>query len=265
MTTAQQHTSSRHATPPATARTLALDIGGTGLKAAVLDESGALLTERARIDTPHPAPPKVMVDALVGLAQSLPVPFERISIGFPGVVRDGRVLTAPHFGNDVWRGFPLAGTLARRLHRPARLLNDAEVQGYGAITGKGLEFVITLGTGVGSALFRDGELMPHMEFAQFPFRGKRTMNEYVGEAVRENISPQKWKKRIRRVIEAFTTLINYDTMYIGGGNSRHVDFELPANVKIVSNDNGLIGGIRLWASTPAKAGAGTPPTATVTR
>jgi polyphosphate glucokinase len=252
MARAPKQTSSRRKAAPAAIATLALDVGGTGLKAAVLDEAGAMLTERARIDTPHPAPPKVMVDALVTLAKSLPVPFDRISIGFPGVVRDGRVLTAPHFGNDVWHGFPLAETLARRLRRPVRLLNDADVQGYGAISGKGLEFVITLGTGVGSALFRNGELMPHMEFAQFPFRGKHRMNDYVGEAVREKISPEKWKKRVRHLIEDFATLINYDTLYIGGGNARHIDFALPNNVRVVSNDDGLTGGIRLWDDDGAK-------------
>jgi polyphosphate glucokinase len=229
--------------------TLALDIGGTGLKAALLDSRGAMLTERTRVDTPHPAPPDVLVGALAGLAATLPG-FDRISIGFPGVVRGGRVLTAPHFGNELWRDYPLADALSTRLKRPARLLNDAEVQGYGVIQGAGLEFVITLGTGVGSALFRDGALMPHMEFAQFPFRKKRTMNAYIGAAAREELSPRKWNKRVRRVIEAFATLINFDAMYVGGGNAKHVDFELPRNVQVVSNDAGLTGGIRLWDHPP---------------
>jgi polyphosphate glucokinase len=230
------------ATAPAT---LAFDIGGTGLKAAVLDGSGAMLTRRVRVATPYPAPPEVMVEALVKLAAGLPA-FDRISIGFPGVVRRGQVLTAPHFGNEVWHGFPLAGELATRLGAPARLLNDAEVQGYGVIAGEGLEFVITLGTGVGSALFRDGALMPHMEFAQFPFRNKPTMNAYVGEAARAKHSNAKWNKRVGRILEAFTTLLNFDTLYIGGGNARLIDLDLPQNVHIVSNDAGLTGGIRLW-------------------
>jgi polyphosphate glucokinase len=225
--------------------TLAFDIGGTGLKAAVLDGSGAMLSKRVRVPTPHPAPPQVMVDALVKLAAPLPA-YSRISIGFPGVVRRGEVLTAPHFGNEIWHGFPLAEEIAARLGHPARLLNDAEVQGYGVIAGKGLEFVITLGTGVGSALFREGALMPHMEFAQFPFGGKPTMNDYVGDAARDKHSKAKWNKRLGRLLTAFETLLNFDTLYIGGGNARHVDLDLPQHIHIVSNDAGLTGGIRLW-------------------
>ena len=122
----------------------------------MLDPAGAMLADRERVDTPAAPTPAGLVDALVRLVRPLPA-FDRVSIGFPGVVRDGRVLTAPHFGDDGWRGFPLAQVLGERLGgKPARLLNDAEVQGYGVIAGRGLELVLTLGTGLGSALFRDG-------------------------------------------------------------------------------------------------------------
>jgi polyphosphate glucokinase len=225
--------------------TLAIDIGGTGLKATVLDDAGTMLTARVRVDTPRPALPEVMVDALVGLVQPLP-PYDRISIGFPGVIRGGRVITAPHFGTEQWSEFPLAEKLSARLKKPARLLNDADVQGFGAIRGKGLELVITLGTGLGSALFRDGELMPHMEFAQYPVRGKRTFNQYIGDAALKEIGPERWNRRVTRVIDTFRTLFNFDALYIGGGNAKKVTLELPKDVQIVSNDMGLTGGIRLW-------------------
>lgn len=226
--------------------TLALDIGGTGLKATVLDAQGRMLVDRVRVNTPAPAPPRVMVHALVQLVKPLPA-YDRISVGFPGVIRRGRVLTAPHFGNDVWKNFPLADTLRRRLGKPARVLNDADVQGYGAVKGRGLEFVITLGTGMGSALFRDGELMPHMEFAQFPFRKHKTFNDYVGDAARKAFGAQKWNTHVARVIEAFRVLLNFDVLYVGGGNARRVTLELPADVKLVSNEDGLTGGMKLWA------------------
>ncbi len=226
-------------------RTLAIDIGGTGLKATVLDAKGAMVTERVRVDTPNPAPPKVMVAALVDLVKPLPK-YDRVSVGFPGVVRDGRVVTAPHWGNDVWRDFPLAEELQGRLGKPVRVLNDADVQGYGAIHGHGLEFVITLGTGLGTALFRDGELAPHMEFAQFPFGKHKTFNAYVGDAARKRIGKSKWNRRVEKVIGAFRTLLNFDQMYIGGGNSRRVTIELPGDVHLVSNEDGLTGGVKLW-------------------
>ena len=225
--------------------TLAIDIGGTGLKATVLDRAGTMLADRVRVDTPYPAVPEVMVDTLVRLVKPLPH-FDRISIGFPGVVRNGRVITAPHFGTEQWTRFPLADRLSTRLKKPARLLNDADVQGFGAIRGKDLELVITLGTGVGSALFRDGVLMPHMEFAHYPIRGKRTFNQYLGNTVLKEIGPKRWNRRVERAISTFRTLFNFDMLYIGGGNAKKVTLELPKDVRIVSNDMGLTGGIRLW-------------------
>lgn len=225
--------------------TLALDIGGTGLKASLLDVRGRMIANRVRVATPHPAPPRTMVAALVRLVKPLPA-FDRVSVGFPGVVSDGRIVTAPHFGNDVWAGFPLADVLARKLGRPTRVANDADVQGLGAIRGRGLEFVITLGTGMGTALFRDGALMPHMEFAQFPCRKHATFNDYVGDAARKKAGNGKWNRRVERVIADFRTLINFDTLYVGGGNARHVKLDLPADVRLVSNDDGITGGIRLW-------------------
>ncbi len=225
--------------------TLAIDVGGTGLKATVLDARGRMVVERVRVETPHPAPPGTLVAALVELVQPLP-PYDRVSVGFPGVVRDGRVVTAPHFGNDIWKDFPLAEELSRRLGKPVRALNDADVQGLGAMQGRGVEFVITLGTGLGSALFRDGELMPHMEFAQFPFGEHGTFNEYVGDAVRKRIGKHRWNRRVEKVIDAFRTLLNFDAMYVGGGNARHVTLDLPDDVRLVSNEDGLTGGVKLW-------------------
>lgn len=233
--------------------TLAIDIGGSGLKATVLDRDGSMLVDRVRVDTPDPAAPEGLVDALVALVEPLP-PFDRISVGFPGVVRAGVVITAPNLGTDHWERFPLADTLRERLgDRPTRVLNDADVQGYGAIWGSGLELVLTLGTGLGSALFRDGELLPHMEFAQFPFRKRKTLDDYVGDAALEKIGDKKWNERIVKTIDAFRVLLHFDTLYLGGGNARKLSIRLPQDVKVVSNDMGLTGGIRLWGS-PARRG-----------
>ena len=232
--------------------TLAIDIGGSGLKATVLDHEGSMLADRVRIDTPDGAAPEEIVDALVALVEPLPA-FDRISVGFPGVVRDGVVKTAPNLGNEQWERFPLAETLQSRFgNRPTRVLNDADVQGYGAISGTGLEFVITLGTGCGSAWFCEGELMPHMEFSQFPFRKKKTLDDYVGDAALEKIGEKKWNKRVEKAIDAFRTLLHFDTLYIGGGNARKLSIRLPQDVKIVSNDLGLIGGIGLWSASATR-------------
>ncbi|MGF7163048.1 polyphosphate glucokinase [Rhodoligotrophos appendicifer] len=225
--------------------TLAIDIGGTGLKASVLDKTGKMTVDRVRVPTPNPCPPDTMIAALTELVKPLPS-YARISAGFPGVIRDEKVVTAPHFGNDIWRGFPLEKAIAEALGKPARVLNDAEVQGLGIIEGKRLEVVLTLGTGVGSAIFSDGRLTPHLELAHHPIRGDKTYNDYLGNAAKQKIGPKKWNKRVLRMIEIVDSLINYDTLYIGGGNATHIKDELPKNVRIASNDAGITGGIRLW-------------------
>lgn len=225
--------------------TLSIDIGGTGLKASVLDAKGRMVVERVRMETPYPCPPQVMVEALGKLVQPLPA-FHRVSIGFPGVVRGGKIVTAPHFGNDVWRGFPMAARLGKKWGKPVRILNDADMQGTAVIGGKGLELVVTLGTGVGTALFHDGRLMQRMELAQHPAWDNKTYNEYIGDKVLKKKGRRKWNKRVQHALVLLRTLLNPDKIYIGGGNARHIRFKLDKDTKIVSNEAGVLGGIALW-------------------
>jgi polyphosphate glucokinase len=227
------------------ARTLAIDIGGTGVKASVLDADGRMLVDRVRVGTPDPCTPKILLTALCDLAAGLPV-FDRVSIGFPGVIRDGTTVTAPHFDPTSWAGFPLEEAVASQFGKPARLLNDAEVQGLGIINGRGLEVVLTLGTGVGSAIFRGGLLMPHLELAHHPIRAGKTYNEYLGDPALKRHGPRKWNRRLVKAINIVESLLHYDVLYLGGGNAAHVRAPLPDNVFIASNDAGITGGIHLW-------------------
>jgi polyphosphate glucokinase len=226
-------------------KTLAIDIGGTGLKASVLDEQGKMLVDHVRTPTPHPGRPKDILPALVELMKQLP-DFDRISAGFPGVVRHGTVITAPHLGTKAWRGFALQDQLAKLFGKPARVENDAEVQGLGIITGHGLEVVLTLGTGIGSAVFDHGRMTPHLELAHHPIHKSATYDDYIGDAARRKLGRKKWTARVLRAIEIVHALLNYDTLYLGGGNSANLTARLPANVKLASNDRGITGGIRLW-------------------
>jgi polyphosphate glucokinase len=225
--------------------TLAIDIGGTGLKACLLDDNGEMVSERARVDTPHNALPDQIVEVLVKLVEPL-TGYERVSVGFPGVVRRGKIVTAPNLGTEVWKGYDLDLALTTRLGKPVRVLNDADVQGLGAISGKGVEMVITLGTGLGSSLFEDGRSAPHMEFAHHPFRKGDTYEEQLGNAALEEAGKKRWNKRVARAIESLRTLTNFDHLYIGGGNARLLNFELPPDVSVVSNEFGMRGGIWLW-------------------
>jgi polyphosphate glucokinase len=225
--------------------TLAIDIGGTGLKAAVLSPEGRMVMKRVRVPTPSPSTPSAVLDTLARLIKPLP-PFDRISIGFPGVVRRGTVITAPNLGTKAWRGVALQDEISKLFGKPARLENDAEVAGLGVIDGKGLEVVITLGTGFGSAIFSDGRMTPHLELAHHPVRRSETYDEYVGDAAMKAAGRKKWNRRVLRVIVILRTLLNYDTLHIGGGNAANITFKLPKNVVLTSNDKGITGGIRLW-------------------
>lgn len=230
---------------------LAIDIGGSGLKATVIDERGNMLAERVRVPTPHPCPPGKMVDLLVKMAASLPA-FDCIAIGFPGVVRHGKILTAVNIGGADWNGFALAEAVSRRLDgKPARMVNDADMQGLALVSGKGIEFVFTFGTGVGTSLFRDGELMPHMELAHHPMRGNETYEDYLGEAALEKVGKKRWNRRVRKALKLVEILLRPDRIYLGGGNSRHVEQDLSDSVIIGSNEAGLMGGAELWRSRKA--------------
>ncbi|MDQ1367660.1 MAG: polyphosphate glucokinase [Acidimicrobiaceae bacterium] len=245
-------------TPTKGPDTLAIDVGGTGVKASVLDPVGQMEHERVRVETPYPLSPQILIATIDDLVRSLP-PFDRISLGFPGMVRAGKILTAPHFlsseGADgkadpelvkAWNGFDLQGALVTAYGKPAKVANDADLQGAAVMSGEGLELVVTLGTGVGTGLFYQGRLCPHLELAQHPFRGTKTYNEVLGDAARKKAGSKKWNKRVRQMIAILHTLFYWDHLYLGGGNAAKVTGDLPAGVSVIDNTAGILGGIRLW-------------------
>jgi len=240
-------TKSRARTPKPKSKpviTLAADIGGTGTKTMLLDETGTPISERLRDETPHPATPDAIIDIIVKQAGQHGN-FDRISVGFPGVVHDGVIFSAPNLDKS-WEGFDLASALESRLSRPARVCNDADVQGYGAIQGKGVELVITLGTGLGSALYLDGKLVPNLELAHHPFHKDKTYEECVGVKALKKSGKKKWNRDVTKAIAELRKAINFQSLYIGGGNAKKLDGALPPDCKVVDNAAGLLGGIALW-------------------
>jgi polyphosphate glucokinase len=225
--------------------TLAVDIGASGIKASVLDVAGAQGVPRLRTPTPRQATPEAVLEAIAGIAAQLPS-VQRMSVGFPGVVKGGKVLTAPNLGTEHWAGFELVAALSSRFGTPVRVLNDAAVQGLGVVDDSGLACVLTLGTGVGCALFRDRRLLTTLELGQHFARKRQTYDQYVGQAALATKGTQRWNRRVRRVIDAVTGLTTCDVLYVGGGNARKIAFDLPDHVRIVSNAAGITGGIRLW-------------------
>jgi len=239
--------------------TLAVDVGGTGLKASVLDADGAMVADRVKVPTPYPIPPDKLVTTLGKLVAPLPKA-ERASVGFPGMVRAGRVLSAPHFstkhgpGSSVddelvalWSNFDLTTALTEAFGMPTKVANDADVQGAAVVSGNGLEFVMTLGTGFGSGLFYEGRMMPHLEIAHQPFRKGETYNDQIGEAARKEIGEERWNRRVQKAIKNMRAMMFFDHLYIGGGNSRRlVRDDLDDDITIVDNTAGILGGIKLW-------------------
>lgn len=232
-------------TPSYPAITLAIDIGGSGIKGILLNHSGQPVSERIRMATPQPATPQAIWPIISEIANNLGR-FGRISVGFPGVIHQGLVKTAPNL-DASWPGTDLVGKLAQQLKKPVRAANDADVQGYGAIKGQGVELVITLGTGFGTALFVHGHLVPNLEIAHHPFRKRQTYEVQLGANALNMVGKKRWNLRLAKAIELLDRVINFDHLYIGGGNAKKVTIALPSHATIVSNTAGLLGGIALWA------------------
>jgi polyphosphate glucokinase len=238
--------------------TLSIDIGGTGLKASVLDDTGAMITDRVRVLTAYPAPPDALLAQLVELVKPLP-PFDRVAVGFPGVVRANRIISAPKFvtkggpGSPIdetyvaaWDQLDFGAVLERSFGRPVRIVNDADLQGLMVFTGTGLEVAITLGTGMGFSFSEDGKLGPHIELGQHLFRKGKKYDETVGDAARKEVGKARWNKRVQRVIESLHTLVYFDHLYIGGGNASRLAGDLGSNITLIDPNSGILGGIKLW-------------------
>ena len=224
--------------------TLSIDVGGSGIKGMVLDPEGHPRNEKIRVETPRPAIPEAVLLTIAEVAAEQPE-FERVSIGFPGVVQFGVVKTAPNLDGD-WGDVPLAAEVTRLTGRPCRAANDADVQGYGAVEGKGVEMVLTLGTGMGSAIFTNGHLAANLELGHHPFRKGKTYEELIGQPARKKAGNQKWSKQVVRAIAQIQPIWNPRILYLGGGNAKKLAIDLPENVKLVPNVAGILGGIRLW-------------------
>jgi polyphosphate glucokinase len=223
--------------------TLAIDIGGSGLKAMLLDAVGKPVSERERVLTPPVPAPKPVLDGLDQLQKLLPK-FDRVSVGFPGVIKHGTTFTAANL-HSGWVGFPLQEELEKRWKKPVRVANDAAVQGYGAVQGEGVELTLTLGTGMGSALFTEGRLCPGLELGHHPWR-KHTYEDYLGRRGLDKYGKQKWNELLQDAIQQTAATFNWDHLYIGGGNTKKIEFTPGKNVHIVSNETGLLGGVALW-------------------
>jgi polyphosphate glucokinase len=233
---------------------LGIDIGGSGIKGAVVNVSrGRMVTERFRVATPSPAQP-----ASVGRALKKVVTHfgwkGPIGVGFPGIVRRNVALSAANLG-EVWIGRDLAVDFSKATGSPVYVLNDADAAGYaelkfGAGRGsKGTVLLLTLGTGIGSALFFDGVLVPNLEFGHLHF-GKSIAERFASASVRERekLSWKRWGKRLNELLGHYAFVTSADLIILGGGVSKKFDkfgpcIDLPVRVipARLKNEAGIIG------------------------
>lgn len=235
---------------------LGIDIGGTGIKGAPVDvETGTLLAERFRIETPQPALPNSVADVVEQIAAH----FEYkgpAGITFPSVVKNGVTYTAANV-DKAWVGTNAGELFSQHLGGPVTVVNDADAAGvaemrFGAGRDrKGVVIMITLGTGIGSAVFLDGKLLPNTEFGHLQIRGKDA-EKRASEKVREDkdLSWKKWSESLNEFLEQMERLFSPDLFIVGGGISKKSEKFFPylatkTEVVIVPaqmrNDAGIIG------------------------
>ena len=228
-------------------RTLAVDIGGTGIKMIVLDAEAKPVNARARTLTPLPATPQAVLGVITTMVAVQPA-FDRVSVGFPGIVKRGVIQTAPNLGTDLWQGFTLEAHISELVKCPVRTMNDADLQGFGVISGKGVELALTLGTGVGAGLYVDGRLVPNLELGHHPWKKEQSYEDRLSDRELKEIGKKHWSRRVLEMIQQLEPIFNFDMLYLGGGNAEHIKADLPANVKLFTNVEGMAGGVRIWES-----------------
>lgn len=239
-------------------RTLAVDCGGSGIKGALLDEQGELISPRTRVAVQYPITPAAFLGILDGIARESGT-FDRATVGLPGMIRHGVVINTPHYITDagphtrvdpdlaaLWRRFPLAEALVERWGRPVRVLNDAQVHGAAVISGRGYEVMFTLGTGLGCAVFDEGAVVPKIELSRAPVRKHQIYDTWVGAAARRRLGRAKWERRVLQTIDGLRPVFEWDRLYLGGGEARKITCKLPDDVTRVPNIVGIQGGVRIW-------------------
>lgn len=225
---------------------LAIDIGGSHIKCTILNSAGEGQIKYRKLVTPGVATPANVITTIRQLVKDLPE-YDKISVGFPGYVRNGIVFTAPNLWNTHWtQNVELGQLISNALRKPVRLVNDADQLGLGVVSGQGFEMAVTLGTGVGTAVLFNGYLLPHLELAHHPIRKETDWDAYIGERGMRKAGKKKWNKRVARMLQAWKTVFNYDRLYLGGGGVAHLCIPLDENIHLFSNEDGIKGGAKLW-------------------
>lgn len=259
---------------PSHRRVIGIDFGGTGTKGGIVDlDTGGLVGERFRIATPRPATPEAVAEVVGLIVAELqsrpeaPAPGSPVGIVFPAIIKDGVALSAANI-DASWIGTDVDALMAERLGRPVEALNDADAAGlaeavYGAGRGvKGLVAVITLGTGIGSALILNGQLVPNAELGHLEIDGHDAETRASAAArEREDLPWKKWAtKRLQRYFSHVEFLLSPNLFIVGGGVSKNADrflpylqLRTPVAVAQLRNNAGIVGAV-LWAGISHDSG-----------
>lgn len=215
---------------------IGVDIGGTGIKAGLVDlEAGVLVSERIKVATPAGAAPRDVLGAVLTVLDTLGLRDSALPLGvaFPSIVKGGRTLLAANIAQE-WLGFEAERFFEEGLGRGIRFLNDADAAGiaearYGAASGaRGLTILTTLGTGIGSAFLHDGVLLPNVELGHLDYQGDRieAWAAYSAKA-REDLGWEEWAARLQYFYSHVEKLFSPDLIVVGGGVSKHPESFLP--------------------------------------
>lgn len=217
-------------------RVLAIDVGGSHVKMRVSNrreerqfESGPHLTARRMVAAVH----KMTGDWT----------YDAVSIGYPGIVIHGKIVTEPHNLGGGWAGFDFPAAFGR----PTRVINDAAMQAIGSYQGGRMLF-LGLGTGLGSAMIVDG-VVESMELAHMNYKRGKTYEEYAGERGRRRLGPKRWRRAVKDIVEKLRTAMEAEYVVLGGGNARRLK-KLPKGARLGNNDFAFIGGFRMWHAAP---------------
>jgi polyphosphate glucokinase len=224
---------------------LTIDIGGSHIKGTILDNEGNQQMKYKKVVTPARATPPLVLKTILTLVDGMSE-YDKVSVGFPGYVRNGIVFTAPNLDKTQWQQIEFGQQISDALRKPVRLVNDADQLGLGVVSGKGYEMAVTLGTGFGTAILFDGFLLPHLELAHHPLRNDKDYDAYIGEKAMKKAGREKWNKRVAQTLGILKTVFNYDRLYLGGGNAGKLTIPLEGNIHLFTNEEGIKGGARLW-------------------
>jgi polyphosphate glucokinase len=225
-------------------RVLAIDIGGSHVKMRVFGRS-----EMRQFDSGPTLTPRQMVAGVHEVTGDWT--YDAVSIGYPGIVRHGKLVAEPHNLGKGWVGFDFR----KAFGRPTHIINDAAMQAVGSYEGGRMLF-LGLGTGLGSAMIVDGVVAP-MELAHLPYKKGRSYEEWVGESALKRLGGKKWSRIVDEVVTKLSSALEADYVVLGGGNARKLK-RLPKNARLGSNDFAFLGGFRVWhhaATSPSNAKA----------